>query len=59
MRLSGNRDRGEKWESGICNVPTACNRSTADFLISSQLINHRYDPAIREFSGYLKREVHS
>lgn len=43
--------------SVLYNIPTACNRSTADFLISSKLINDEYEPAVRDFSSYLKREV--
>ena len=32
----------------VCNIPVACNRATADFLISSPLmgrIHHGWDPA--------------
>lgn len=28
----------------VCNVPIACNRSTADFLISSPLMSRSYTP---------------
>ena len=28
----------------VCNVPIACNRSTADFLLSSPLMNEEYRP---------------
>jgi methylglyoxal synthase len=30
----------------VCNVPIACNRSTADFLLSSPLMNEEYRPAV-------------
>ena len=30
----------------VYNVPIACNRSTADFLLSSPLMNDRYEPLI-------------
>ena len=43
--------------SVLYNIPTACNRSTADFLISSQLMEKGYSPLIRDYSGYLDREV--
>ena len=43
--------------SVLYNIPTACNRSTADFLISSQLMEEEYAPVIREFDEYLGREV--
>ena len=29
----------------VCNVPIACNRSTADFLLSSPLMDEEYQPA--------------
>lgn len=39
----------------LYNIPTACNRSTADFMISSPIFNSRYEPALKDFSGYVKR----
>lgn len=41
----------------LYNVPTACNRSTADFLISSPLLNDEYSPAVTDYSGYVKRKL--
>jgi methylglyoxal synthase len=41
----------------LYNVPTACNRSTADFLISSPLFTSEYTPAITDYSKYVRREV--
>ena len=32
----------------VCNVPIACNRSTADFLLSSPLMNEEYPPSAAE-----------
>ena len=29
----------------VCNVPTACNRATADFILSSPLTDEEYQPA--------------
>jgi methylglyoxal synthase len=43
--------------SVLYNIPTACNRSTADFLISSELIGRKYSPLIRDNSEYLSRKV--
>jgi len=43
--------------SVLYNIPTACNRSTADFLISSHLIKEKYKPVLRDFSAYLDRKV--
>jgi methylglyoxal synthase len=39
----------------LYNVPTACNRSTADFMISSPLLNTKYEPILTDYSGYIKR----
>jgi methylglyoxal synthase len=41
--------------SVLYNIPTACNRSTADFLISSPLMEDEYQPAIEDYSSYLSR----
>ena len=43
--------------SVLYNIPTACNRSTADFLISSQLMSENYEAVKRDFSYYLNRKV--
>ena len=41
----------------VYNVPMACNRSTADFLISSPLLNQPYQPIIKDYSGYISRSL--
>ena len=41
----------------VYNVPMACNRSTADFLISSPLLNESYQPIIKDYSGYISRSL--
>lgn len=41
----------------VYNIPIACNRSTADFLISSPLFNAEYTPKLKDYSEYLKREI--
>ena len=41
----------------LYNVPTACNRATADFLISSLLFNEPYQRIIKDYSGYINRKV--
>jgi len=41
----------------LYNVPTACNRSTADFMISSDLMEDDYVPARKDYSAYLDREL--
>lgn len=43
--------------SVLYNIPTACNRSTADFMISSPLLNAKYEPTIKDYSGYIGRTV--
>jgi methylglyoxal synthase len=30
--------------AALRNIPTACNRATADFLVSSPLIGDKYEP---------------
>ena len=41
----------------LYNVPTACNRATADFMISSPLLNSDYEPVIKDYSDYLNRKI--
>ena len=43
--------------SVLYNIPVACNRSTADFIISSSLSDEEYDPIVRDYSQYLSRET--
>jgi len=39
----------------VYNIPIACNRSSADFIISSPLIDVPYEPRLKNYSDYLKR----
>ena len=41
----------------VYNIPTACNRSTADFLISSHLLKEIYEPKLVDYSVYISRQV--
>jgi len=43
--------------SVLYNIPTACNRSTADFMISSPLLDAEYEPVQKDYSGYIERNV--
>jgi methylglyoxal synthase len=43
--------------SVLYNIPTACNRSTADFMISSPLLDEEYEPTLKDYSGYIGRTV--
>ncbi|OQX84616.1 methylglyoxal synthase [candidate division KSB1 bacterium 4484_87] len=41
----------------VYNIPLACNRSTADFIVSSPLMEERYKPKLKDFSGYIDRNL--
>ena len=41
----------------VYNIPIACNRSTADFMISSPLMADRYDPVVKDYSNYIHRPL--
>ncbi len=41
----------------LYNIPTANNRSTADFLISSSLLNKKYKPILKDYSKYIQRNI--
>jgi methylglyoxal synthase len=41
----------------VYNIPMACSRSTADFMISSPLMQKRYTPAVKDYSSYLTRRI--
>ncbi|MBI2429032.1 MAG: methylglyoxal synthase [Ignavibacteriales bacterium] len=43
--------------SVLYNVPTACNRSTADFMISSPLFTNEYTPIVKDYSTYISRDL--
>ena len=45
--------------SVLYNIPTACNRATADFLISSRLMGAEYLPVARGYAEYLSRPIDS
>ena len=41
----------------LYNVPTASNRSTADYIISSKLFHQDYKPQLKDYTSYIKREI--
>lgn len=41
----------------LYNIPTASNRSTADFLVSSSLFHESYIPILKDYQGYISRDV--
>ena len=44
--------------TALYNIPTACNRSTADFIISSELFETRYEPVLKDYRDYISRSVY-
>jgi methylglyoxal synthase len=41
----------------VWNIPIACNRSTADFMISSPLMDGEYDRLVTDYEGYRNRAI--
>jgi len=44
--------------SVLYNLPVACNRATADFLISSTLFDEAYEPILKDYTKYIERAAH-
>ncbi|MBN2039341.1 MAG: methylglyoxal synthase [Spirochaetes bacterium] len=44
--------------SVLYNIPSACNRSSADFLISSPLVHETYKLKLKDYSDYLNRDLY-
>ena len=43
--------------AALWNIPIACNRASADFMISSPLMDGEYDRLIPDYDGYRKRRI--
>jgi methylglyoxal synthase len=43
----------------VWNIPVACNRSTADFVVSSTLMDMEYDRILPDYENYKQRRVNS
>lgn len=43
----------------VWNIPVACNRATADFLISSTLMKGEYPRLVPDYQSYREREISS
>jgi methylglyoxal synthase len=43
--------------SVLYNIPTACNRATADFVISSDLMKEKYARKLKDYSQYIDRSI--
>lgn len=41
----------------VWNIPMACNRSTADFLLTSPLMHQDYEAILPDYTQYLGRKV--
>ena len=41
----------------LYNIPIACNRSTADFIISSPLMDQPYSPEENDYGAYIERSL--
>lgn len=41
----------------VWNIPTACDRATADFVISSPLMDEEYDRLVPDYDFYRQRKV--
>ena len=41
----------------VWNIPTACNRSSADFMISSELMDETYNRKVPDFEAYRTRPI--
>jgi len=41
----------------LYNIPTACNRASADFMIASRLMNTDYRPILIDYSKYIQRSI--
>jgi methylglyoxal synthase len=39
------------------NIPVACDRATADFILTSPLMQEVYEPVIEDYSVYIKRKL--
>ncbi len=39
------------------NIPIACDRATADFILTSPLMHEEYESIIPDYEAYLKRKI--
>ena len=43
--------------SATWNIPVACDRATADFILTSPLMQEPYEPVIEDYSIYINRKL--
>ena len=41
----------------VWNIPAACNRSTADFMISSSIMDKEYERIVPDYENYRQRKI--
>ncbi len=41
----------------VWNIPMACDRATADYIVTSALMNIEYETAIPDYRNYTKRKI--
>jgi len=41
----------------VWNIPIACNRASADFMISSPLMDGKYDRLVPDYESYTSRKL--
>jgi methylglyoxal synthase len=41
----------------VWNIPVACNRSTADFMVSSTLMDQEYERILPDYKNYRQRQI--
>jgi methylglyoxal synthase len=41
----------------VWNIPVACNRASADFMISSRLMQEEYERLVPDYGGYRARKI--
>ena len=41
----------------VWNIPVACNRASADFMISSPLMDEEYERLVPDYEAYRKRQI--
>jgi hypothetical protein len=41
----------------VWNIPVACNRASADFMISSTLMTGEYERLVADYAPYRERQV--
>ncbi len=43
--------------AALYNIPVACNKASADYMIHSPLLHNDYSPDVPDFSAYINRQT--